>query len=87
MKNQLQVLIVILIVSKTLVAELSVNIYFFRMHRVSRQNILNIKRAMNDGMFLRKQVNEIFKLDVVGDVLLKYPLKNVTVETSTGLRV
>lgn len=45
------------------------------MHRVSRQNILNIKRAMNDGMFLRKQVNEIFKLDVVGDVLLKYPLK------------
>jgi len=31
--------------------ELSVNIYFFRMHRVSRQNSLNIKRAMNDGMF------------------------------------
>lgn len=32
-------------------AGLSVNMYFFCMHRMSRQNSLNIKRAMNDGMF------------------------------------
>jgi len=74
--NQVVILVVIFIVKLVANCGALLNMYFFRMHRMSRQNSLTIKRAMNDGIFCcenKSSANEIFKLDVLGDVVLKYP--------------